>query len=159
MNYIYGTWSCCPACAPSANLSSPYIRRAVNWVESKQNPDGGWGESCLSYADVGKAGVVSTPSQTAWALAALMAGGVTDSFSLARGIHYLIRNQRKDGSWEVRHTGTGFRACSIFVTIGIANTSPSGHWLCTATSRLVVQRWADELRQLAYQSGQFRSPR
>jgi len=33
------------------DISEPYIRRAVAWLESKQNPDGGWGESCLSYGD------------------------------------------------------------------------------------------------------------
>ena len=107
VNYIYGTWSVLSGLrAIGEDVSSPYIRRAVNWVESKQNPDGGWGESCLSYANVSQSGHgESTPSQTAWALLALMMGGVTDSFSLARGIHYLIRNQRKDGSWEeVRHT-------------------------------------------------------
>ena len=111
VNYIYGTWSVLSGLrAIGEDVSSPYIRRAVSWVESKQNPDGGWGESCLSYGDVSHCGRGdSTPSQTAWALLSLMAGGVTDSFSLARGIHYLIRNQRKDGSWEeVRHTGTGF---------------------------------------------------
>lgn len=162
VNYIYGTWSVLSGLrAIGEDLSSPYIRRAVNWVESKQNPDGGWGESCLSYADVAESGCgESTPSQTAWALLALMAGGVTDSFSLARGIHYLIWNQRKDGSWEeVRHTGTGFPR--VFYL--------RYHWYCQyfplwalAMYRNLKTRGmtrADELRQLAYQSGQFRSPR
>jgi squalene-hopene cyclase len=162
VNYIYGTWSVLAGLrAIGEDVSSPYIRRAVNWVESKQNPDGGWGESCLSYGDISQCGRgESTPSQTAWALLALMAGGVTDSFSLARGIHYLIRNQRKDGSWEeVRHTGTGFPR--VFYL--------RYHWYCQyfplwalAMYRNLKTRGAtraDELRQQAYQSGQFRSPR
>ena len=111
VNYIYGTWSVLAGLrAIGEDLSAPYIRRAVFWLESKQNPDGGWGESCLSYAETVHSGKgESTPSQTAWALMALMSAGVTDSFSVARGIQFLLRHQLKDGSWEeVAHTGTGF---------------------------------------------------
>jgi squalene-hopene/tetraprenyl-beta-curcumene cyclase len=111
VNYIYGTWSVLAGLrAIGEDLSQPYIRRAVAWLESKQNPDGGWGESCLSYGESASAGKgESAPSQTAWALLGLMSAGMTDSFSVARGIQFLLRHQMKDGSWEeVRHTGTGF---------------------------------------------------
>jgi squalene-hopene/tetraprenyl-beta-curcumene cyclase len=38
-----------------------------------------------------------------------MSSGMTDAFSVARGVQYLLRHQMKDGSWEeVRNTGTGF---------------------------------------------------
>ena len=112
VNYIYGTWSVLAGLrAIGEDLSAPYIRRAVSWLESKQNPDGGWGESCLSYRDdadyrgIGE----STPSQTAWALMGLMSAGAIDSFSVARGVQFLLRQQAKDGSWqEIAHTGTGF---------------------------------------------------
>ena len=75
-----------------------------------QNPDGGWGESCLSYANPGMAGKGgSTPSQTAWALMGLLSAGVSDSISVVGGVNYLLRQQREDGSWqEAQHTGTGF---------------------------------------------------
>lgn len=111
VNYIYGTWSVLAGLrAIGEDLSQPYIRRAAAWLESKQNQDGGWGESCLSYADPNSTGKgESTPSQTAWALMGLMSAGVTDSFSVARGVQYLLRHQMKDGSWEeIMHTGTGF---------------------------------------------------
>ncbi|BCA55922.1 Squalene--hopene cyclase [Nitrospira sp. KM1] len=111
VNYIYGTWSVLAGLrAIGEDLSQPYIRRAVEWLESKQNPDGGWGECCQSYGECEWSGKGdSTPSQTAWAVMGLMSAGVTDSFSVARGIQYLLRQQMKDGSWEeIRHTGTGF---------------------------------------------------
>ena len=111
VNYIYGTWSVLAGLrAIGEDLSAPYIRRAISWLESKQNPDGGWGECCLSYADAAhSAKGESTPSQTAWALMALMSAGVTDALSVARGVQFLLRHQMKDGSWEeISHTGTGF---------------------------------------------------
>ena len=162
VNYIYGTWSVLAGLrAIGEDLSAPYIRRAVTWLESKQNPDGGWGESCLSYADVAHSGRgESTPSQTAWALLALMSAGVFDSFSVARGIHYLIRNQRKDGSWEeVRHTGTGFPRVFYLRYHWYSQYFPL--WALAMYRNLKTRGTtrADELRLQAYQSGQFRSPR
>ncbi|HEY6837106.1 MAG TPA: squalene--hopene cyclase, partial [Geobacteraceae bacterium] len=111
VNYIYGTWSVlCGLAAIGEDLSQPYIRRAVNWLKSRQNLDGGWGETCESYHDATLAGVgVSTPSQTGWALLALMAAGEVDSSSVERGIQYLLSTQKGDGTWdEDQFTGTGF---------------------------------------------------
>ena len=86
------------------------IRRAVSWLERHQNADGGWGEDCRSYDDpawIGRG--ESTPSQTAWALLALEAAGERDSEAVARGVEWLVANQRADGGWdEDHHTGTGF---------------------------------------------------
>jgi squalene-hopene/tetraprenyl-beta-curcumene cyclase len=50
----------------------------------------------------------STPSQTAWALLGLLAVDPSTA-AVARGIGYLVRNQRPDGGWdEDLYTGTGF---------------------------------------------------
>lgn len=112
VNYIYGTWSVLAGLrAIGEDMSAPYVRRAVAWIEAKQNPDGGWGESCLSYGDEPEHRGVgdSTPSQTAWAVLGLLSAGDVDSFSVIRGITYLVRHQAKDGTWaEPYHTGTGF---------------------------------------------------
>ncbi|MDX2974427.1 prenyltransferase/squalene oxidase repeat-containing protein, partial [Kribbella solani] len=77
------------------------------------NDDGGWGEDLRSYVDpawVGRGD--STPSQTAWALLALLAAeadGVAGSEAVQRGLAYLVETQRPDGGWdEHRYTGTGF---------------------------------------------------
>lgn len=111
VNYIYGTWSVlCGLSAIGEDLSQPYIQKAINWLKSRQNLDGGWGETCESYCDPALAGVgESTPSQTGWALLALMAAGEVDSPSVNRGIQYLLGNQKSDGTWdEDQYTGTGF---------------------------------------------------
>jgi len=110
-NYIYGTGAVVPALiAAGVQPSKPPIRRAVAWLESRQNPDGGWGEDLRSYDDPALAGRgTSTASQTAWALLALLAAGEQDSAATRRGIGWLARTQRDDGSWdEPQYTGTGF---------------------------------------------------
>ena len=51
----------------------------------------------------------STPSQTAWAVLGLLAGGDETSISLQKGIEWLIENQDAEGTWhESLATGTGF---------------------------------------------------
>ena len=101
-NYIYGTWSVLRGLqAIGEDLNASYIRRAVRWLESCQNADGGWGETLLSYADPTLAGKgESIPSQTAWALLGLLAAGEAENPAVARGIRFLIETQRSDGSWD-----------------------------------------------------------
>jgi squalene-hopene/tetraprenyl-beta-curcumene cyclase len=109
-NHLYGTGAVVPAlvAAGSAPGSAP-IRRAVRWLEQVQNPDGGWGEDLRSYREAGWIGRgTSTASQTAWALLALLAAGER-SAAVRRGVDWLVRTQRPDGSWdEPQFTGTGF---------------------------------------------------
>jgi len=92
------------------DFSQPYLQKAIHWVKEHQNPDGGWGETCESYKNPYLRGKgPSTPSQTAWAVLALMSGGEWKSPELLAGIRYLLSNQRADGTWEEKHfTGTGF---------------------------------------------------
>jgi squalene-hopene/tetraprenyl-beta-curcumene cyclase len=111
VNYIYGTWCVLSGLrAIGVDMTAPWIQNAVAWVESVQNSDGGWGESCESYADIEKAGQgESAASQTAWAIMAQLQAGASDSLSVVRGVNWLIRHQREDGVWdEPFHTGTGF---------------------------------------------------
>jgi squalene-hopene/tetraprenyl-beta-curcumene cyclase len=111
VNYIYGTWSVLRALeAVGLPPGDPMVARAGTWLEQRQNADGGWGESCDSYADAGLAGTgLSTPSQTAWALLGLLAAGRRASAAVERGLAYLVRTQRPDGGWDDPYwNGTGF---------------------------------------------------
>ncbi len=111
VNYIYGTWSVLAGLASiGEDVSQPYIQKAVSWMKSVQNSDGGWGESCESYEDARlKGGGPSTPSQTAWALLGLIAGGAWGCEEVEKGVGYLLKVQDSNGTWsELEYTGTGF---------------------------------------------------
>ena len=111
VNYIYGTMLVLRGLeAIGVDHHEPYVQQAAEWLRMVQNPDGGWGESCDSYDDPNTKGQgPSTASQTAWAIMGLLAASDTRSDSVARGIAYLLRIQKKDGSWtEEYYTGTGF---------------------------------------------------
>jgi squalene-hopene/tetraprenyl-beta-curcumene cyclase len=112
MNYIYGTWSVlCALNAVGVSQQDPMMRKAVDWLVSVQNPDGGWGEDASSYRlDYhGLEQAPRTASQTAWALLGLMAAGEIGHPAVARGVAYLLATQTKKGLWdEYRYTATGF---------------------------------------------------
>jgi squalene-hopene/tetraprenyl-beta-curcumene cyclase len=111
VNYSYGTWSVLAGLnSIGEDMAKPYVRKAVETLKRHQNPDGGWGECCESYADPrlrlrGK----STPSQTAWVIMALLAAGDGRGTEAARAVDYLLKRQKEDGTWEEEEfTATGF---------------------------------------------------
>ena len=110
VDYIYGTFLALRGLrAAGESDREAHILRAGEWLRAIQNADGGWGESCESYAQNGYVAGPSTASQTAWAILGLIASGDTDSSSLQKGVEYLIANQRSDGRWDEPYaTGTGF---------------------------------------------------
>jgi squalene-hopene/tetraprenyl-beta-curcumene cyclase len=111
VNYIYGTGAVLPALkAIGEDMTQPYIGRACAWLVAHQQDNGGWGESCASYMDIGAAGRgAATASQTAWALMALLAANrPQDARAIERGCQFLIEHQT-GGTWdEPEYTGTGF---------------------------------------------------
>jgi squalene-hopene/tetraprenyl-beta-curcumene cyclase len=112
VNYVYGTWSAlCALNAAGVDPQAPVVRKAVDWLLEIQNPDGGWGESCDSYAldYAGYQPAESRASQTAWAILGLMAAGENDHPAVARGIAWLQSHQDESGFWpEDHYTGGGF---------------------------------------------------
>jgi squalene-hopene/tetraprenyl-beta-curcumene cyclase len=112
MNFIYGTWSVlCALNVAGVDRRDPMVRKAVDWLVSVQNPDGGWGEDAISYRldYKGLERAPTTASQTAWGLLALMAAGEVENPAVQRGIDCLIATQTEKGLWdEQRYTATGF---------------------------------------------------
>jgi len=111
VNYVYGTSNVlCALARQRVYAADPMPARAIAWLRSVQNADGGWGECLESYANralMGKGR--STASQTAWALMGLLADVCPDDPAVERGIAWLVTTQNDAGSWdEAEYTGTGF---------------------------------------------------
>jgi squalene-hopene/tetraprenyl-beta-curcumene cyclase len=110
VNYIYGTSGVLRALEALKAANDPMVPSAVAWLRSVQNADGGFGETCASYADAAKKGQgPSTASQTAWGLIGLLAVCPSSDQAIVRATTYLVDRQNPDGSWdEDATTGTGF---------------------------------------------------
>ncbi|KAL4970161.1 terpenoid cyclases/protein prenyltransferase alpha-alpha toroid [Aspergillus stella-maris] len=79
------------------------VRPGLQWIKAKQNDDGGWGESLLSYKQAEVCDCQqkqpSTASQTAWALMGLLAHLPVTDEAIQGGIGYLVLSQEKEGTW------------------------------------------------------------
>ena len=93
------------------------VVRACDWITAHQRSDGGWGEDIRALHDrewLGRGD--STPSQTGWALLALIAAGRADTAPVRAGLEFLAGSQRPDGDWDepwhtwvVHHDGLYWR--------------------------------------------------
>jgi squalene-hopene/tetraprenyl-beta-curcumene cyclase len=108
-NHVYGTGAVVPALAACGMRGHPSVGYAVDWLNRTQNEDGGFGEDLRSYRDRSWRGRgASTASQTAWALLAYHAAGVSGP-AVDRAVQWLLETQRPEGGWdEPYYTGTGF---------------------------------------------------
>lgn len=92
--YLYGTWSAVTGLMGVGVLPAhPSVSKAVNWLKSVQNEDGGWGESCKSdsvqrFVPLSS----STLTHTAWAVDALIAATDKPSKAIKRGVQFLLEN-------------------------------------------------------------------
>ncbi len=110
VNYVYGTSGVLRALETVALSAREYCQRAVGWLRSVQNSDGGFGESIASYYDPARKGIgTSTASQTAWGLIGLLAASEPGDPAVAMAVKHLVEQQKTNGSWaESEFTGTGF---------------------------------------------------
>ncbi|KAK9269745.1 hypothetical protein L1049_001523 [Liquidambar formosana] len=118
--YTYGTWFAVEglvSCGKSYH-NSPALRKACEFLLSKQLPSGGWGESYLSsqnkvYTNV--EGNRSNLVQTSWALLSLIAAGqVSITPPLLISFWVLINAQMEDGDFPQQEiTGVFLRNCPL----------------------------------------------
>jgi len=122
----YGNWGVCFTYAAffavealieaGESLSSPTIQKAVQFLVSKQQEDGGWGEtfescSLRKYTQNPKSQVVNT----AWVLLVLMKVNYYDKEVIRRGIEVLKKRQLANGDWTNEDTKGVFNAnCGIY---------------------------------------------
>ena len=125
--FTYGTWFGIEGLIAAGEdaATSKHVLQATQFLLSKQNPNGGWGESYMAcvnkafpadgtgpYGEDGS-GVV----QTAWALLGLMAADCGDKAAIDRGIGFLMRKQLISGDWAQEGiTGVFNRSCGITYT-------------------------------------------
>jgi 2,3-oxidosqualene cyclase len=101
INFTYATWFAVGALrSAGAGRQDPALMRAAQWLVDKQKPDGGWGEhysGCLNATYIEHA--ESQSVMTSWALLALLDIVCPRAESVQRGVAWLCRAQRADGSW------------------------------------------------------------
>ncbi len=136
VNYVYGTWQAIEGLrAVGVPAEDPAVATAADWLVAHQRPCGGWGESPDSYSCRDRAGRGDpTPSQTAWAVAGLLAAGRGASAEARRGVKWLVDRQTPGGDWEeTSYTGTGFP--KVFYL--------RYHWYRLYFPLMSLARWAD----------------
>ncbi|KAI3811502.1 hypothetical protein L1987_21226 [Smallanthus sonchifolius] len=119
--YTYGTWFAVDALVVCGKnyYNSPTLRKACEFLLSKQLPDGGWGESYLSSANkeyTNLDGNRSNLVQSSWALISLIKAGQAkiDSTPIKRGIRLLINSQMEEGDFPQQEiTGAFMRNCTL----------------------------------------------
>ncbi len=110
VNTIYGTAA---AVVGLVRVGLPVddgmVSKAIGYLASKQNDDGGFGESFRSYVEPQLAGKgISTPTQTAWALLGLLEHRDRFPAVVDKAVAYLLIRHEKDGRWVDRSAvGTG----------------------------------------------------
>lgn len=102
VNTLYGTTQAGTGLLRAGESSqSPYLLKAARTLMSFQNPDGGFGESTLSYVDDAHRGRgASTPTQSAWVLEFLCEMGLHDAAPVTRTVNYLLDTRTESGSWR-----------------------------------------------------------
>lgn len=103
--FTYASWFAVEALVQGKDFIDPEIRsecinKACDFLLSKQMPDGGWGETYKSCADmVYTQAKTSQVVNTAWALLALQAVNSGNNEVIQRGINLLLERQLDSGDW------------------------------------------------------------
>ncbi|KAG6625556.1 hypothetical protein CIPAW_16G105300 [Carya illinoinensis] len=119
--YSYGTWfgvAGLVACGRNYKNCAA-LRKACDFLISKQLPNGGWGESYLSCNNKVWTSIKGNREhvvQTAWTVLTLIEAGQAeiDPTLIHRGVRVLINSQTENGDFPQQEiTGTSFRYCGL----------------------------------------------
>lgn len=141
----YGSWAVCftygawfgieGLIAAGQSPSSFAIQKACGFLLSKQNEDGGWGESyraCVTkkFVQKGESQVVNT----AWAALALIRAKhyLADPKPIKRAIDFLKGRQTPSGDWEQEGISGVFNGNCMITYINYRNIFPLwalGRWI------------------------------
>lgn len=104
---------------------SPHIAKACEFLISKQNEDGGWGEafeSCVqdAYVPHEKSQVVNT----SWALLTLMAANFPEKAPIEKGIRLLLDRQEPSGDWKQEAISGVFNSNCMITYTAYRNVFP-----------------------------------
>ncbi|ESW32204.1 hypothetical protein PHAVU_002G302200, partial [Phaseolus vulgaris] len=119
--YTYGTWFSVKGLTDCGKTyrNSHALRKACDFLLSKQLPNGGWGESYLSSQNkvyTNLEGNRANLVQTSWALMSLIDAGQVeiDPTAVERGIKLLMNSQMEDGDFPQQEiTGVFMRNCTL----------------------------------------------
>ena len=102
INTLYGTTQAGTGLLRAGESpQSPYLLKAARTLMNFQNPDGGFGESTLSYLDDGHRGRgASTPTQSAWVLEFLCEMGLQAADTVSKAVNYLLETRIDLESWR-----------------------------------------------------------
>jgi len=124
--FTYGTWFAVEGLiAAGENPENLCIQRACEFLVSKQNADGGWGESfesCVQqkYVPHKNSQVVNT----GWALLTLMAANNPVKDSIEKGIRFLTQKQQANGDWQQEGISGVFNANCMITYTAYRNVFP-----------------------------------
>lgn len=129
--YTYGTWFSIEGLITVGEKSyhngfpSNSIKRACEFLVSKQRPDGSWGESfqsCVQHRYIAhKNGQIVN---TAWALMALIKAEYPDSLIIEKGINYLLSRQNQNGDFPQDGASGVFNGNSMISYTSYRNIFP-----------------------------------